>query len=171
MYQGFLWATSNRLSEQGHPLYMGKSINGMDTGHIVLPGHKELSWTGFLLLFLNLVNVAIGLSQSNSLPMEMTNKICLRKAFKKQKRYRVIYPFLYVPEIKHLGDFMSHRLQPDALILIALSSSFQPFPALHFPFSLGLVLNGDFWSRLCTSCIGSNSSSRCNGLDPENSAL
>lgn len=42
---------------------------------------------------------------------------------------------------------MSHKLKPDALILIALSSFFQPFPALHFPFSLGLVLNWDIWPR------------------------
>ena len=35
---------------------------------------------------------------------------------------------------------MSHRLRPDALILIASSSYFQLFSALHFPFSLGLFL-------------------------------
>lgn len=121
---------------------MGKNINDIDIGHIVPDGQKELSWTGVLLLFLDLVNVTIGLSQSNSLSMAMTNRKCSGKAFEKQERYRVIYPLLYpVASSKDLGDLMSHRLQPDALILIALSSCFQPFPALHFPFCLGLVLN------------------------------
>lgn len=67
----------------------------MDISHIMPAGHKELYWTGVLLLFLNLGNVTIGLSQSNGLSMAMANRKYLGKAFKKRERYRMIYPLLY----------------------------------------------------------------------------
>lgn len=74
---------------------MGKRVNGMDIGYIMPAGHKEVAWSAFLLLFLNIINVAIEFSQPNSLSVVTTNRKYLEKAFKKQKRQEVVFPLVY----------------------------------------------------------------------------
>jgi len=155
----------------------------MDMGHIMPTGSKELPWPVFL-LFLNMVSVAIGFTQPNSLSVAVTNRKCLGKAFKKQERHSGIFPLVYPPGFQQsiVYEFQesqtaSRRIDFNSLVFL-LPDVF----SIVFCIFFRLICRMSSWAKreaqpasfpvseasYVQAAFGHSSSGTCNGLDPEN---